>query len=172
VSFVGWLVLAYVLWAVVRAVRNQAGAAGSRPGPTPGVPGREEALRQTLEALGRLQGRPAPQVDPLRARPDKLAVRPAGRAPALSPRGAPAEAAQDYDDQAEKIIRQRRREVAARNQALAGENDAAFEAEAYHDAAAKVSSSPHASADAVRRLRDLVAWQEILGPPVALRDDR
>lgn len=172
-SLVGWLVLAYVLWSVVSAIRKQAGTADSRSRPAPGVPNREDALRQTLEALGRLQGRPSPQVDQLRARPDKVAVRPgSGRVSARVSQRPPSEAPHDYDDEAEKIIRQRRREVDTRNQALAGENAAAFEAEAHHDAVAKVSISPHASADTVRRLRDLIAWQEILGRPVGLREDR
>jgi hypothetical protein len=73
----------------------------------------------------------------------------------------------DFDDEAEMIVQRRIREAQERDRALSKVDHQAFD------------SRIRAVADATRvarpkldSLRRAIVWREILGPPVALRDDR
>jgi len=172
VSFVGWLIAGYIAWAVLTAVRKS--AAGAAQGGTAGRPrseSQEEALRRVLDALGGAQGRPSPQVEKLRVRPDRTAVRAPKHSGARPVRALPSEVTQDHDDEAEAVILERRREVGSRNTALAGDDHAAFDDRMRREDAAAVDAG-RGTRDAVAQLRKLIVWQEILGKPVALKEGK
>lgn len=166
-SFVGWLIVAYVGWAILSALRKSpAGKAASRaPRRPPLSP--EEAHRRLLETLGVTQGerilieRPA-------APADRTAVR-LRRLPAKGEDTSSPEVALDHDDDVERVVRARRREVEARNRALAGEDHEAFDARVRREAE-RPAGDGRGTRDERAELRRLIVWQEILGRPVGMRD--
>jgi Fe2+ transport system protein FeoA len=164
VSFVGWIIVAYVAWAIISAIRKSPAAKVARAVRHPPRT-QEEAHGQLLEMLGITQG--GPVAVPRRSAPaDRTAVRLRQRS--IASGSAAAEVTVDHDDEAERIVRQRRREVEARNRALAGDDHKDFDARIRQDASA--GSPAHETRDAKVDLRKLIIWQEILGRPVGERD--
>lgn len=163
-SLVGWLIVAYIAWAVVSAIRKSPAGKAVRAGRRP-PRSQEEAHRELLEMLGLTQGQPSVVKRPA-APADRTATRPRPRAIAGGP--ASSEVAVDHDDDAERIVRQRRREVEARNRALAGEDHEAFDARIRREEQQQVAG--HRSQVAPSQLQKLIVWQEILGRPVGMRD--
>ena len=162
-SFVAWLIVAYIAWAVMSAIRKSPAGKAAQVARHP-PRSQEEAHRQMLELLGLTQGERIVIKQPA----DQAAVRPR-RLPA-SGTPAPSEVAVDHDDEAERIVRRRRREVEARNRALAGEDHEAFEArvrQEEQEEAVKRRGTPVATG----QLQKLIVWQEILGRPVGMRED-
>jgi hypothetical protein len=174
VSFVGWLIVAYIGWAIMSALRKSpAGKAATRARRPP--LSQEEAHRRLLETLGVTQGeriiveRPAATVDRTAVRLQRLQTK--GEDTSRP------EVAVDHDDDAERIVRQRRREVEVRNRALAGDDHEAFDVRMRQGDAARLEVGPVASVrgsqetrDERAHLRRLIVWQEILGRPVGMRD--
>lgn len=172
-SLVAWLVVIYVVWSVISAVRKSAsGAAGQGTVVRSGRQSQEEALRRVLDALGGAEGRPSTRIGQMRAPADKTAVRVARRPLKRLESALPSEVTLDHDEEAEGVIRERRREVESRNRALAGDDHEAFDERMRRDDAAGVALSSGAASGTVRRLRNLVVWREVLGPPVSLRRER
>ncbi len=162
-SFFGWLILAYVGWVILSAFRKAAGQQAAR---SSGALTREEARQRLLEALGAAQGQRT--VEPVSRPASRVAVtaRRVSARPASTVQGPV-----DYDDQAAAVIRERRREVEVRNRSLAGDDHDAFDERVRREDADDAGGGPTVASGAIRRLRTLMVWQEILGPPVGLRDD-
>ena len=72
----------------------------------------------------------------------------------------------DLDDQVEIVAARRIREAELRNRGWQASDHRAFDARIRRPKAAATPSTPHA-----RRLREMMIWREVLGPPVALRDE-
>lgn len=157
--------MAYVAWAVMSAIRKSPAGKAARAARHP-PRSQEEAHRRMLEMLGLTQGerilveRPA-------APADRTAVR-LRRLTATREAGSP-EVIVDHDDEAERIVRARRREVEARNRALAGEDHEAFDTRVRREAE-RTRDEGRATGDDRAELRRLIVWQEILGRPVGMRD--
>lgn len=165
-SFVGWLIVAYVGWAILSALRKApAGKAAPRGGRPP--LSRDEAHRRLLETLGATQGERIIVERPV-AVPDRTAVR-LRRLPPRDEDVSSPEVALDHDDDVESIVRARRREVEVRNRALAGEDHEAFDVRVRREAERPADEGRRTS-DERAALRRLMAWQEILGRPVGMRD--
>lgn len=72
----------------------------------------------------------------------------------------------DFDDQAEKIIKERISAASSRDRSLNRADHLEFD-----ERIRKVAADKTAVAKANRKqLRDAIVWREILGPPIALRD--
>jgi len=82
----------------------------------------------------------------------------------------PAPAAEDQDDDAIRLVEQRRREVEAREGVISDADYAAFEQKARQDTAAVAPHERKRSRYTAQQLRAAFIWLEILGPPVALRE--
>jgi hypothetical protein len=82
----------------------------------------------------------------------------------------PAPAAEDQDDEAIRLVEQRRREVEAREGEISDAEYAAFEQKARQDTAAVAPHDRKRSRYTAQQLRAAFIWLEILGPPVALRE--
>jgi hypothetical protein len=162
VSFVGWIIVAYIAWAIMSAIRKSPAAKVARAARRP-PRSQDEAHRQLLEMLGLTQGEPA-EVQRRSVTADRTAVRQRSIARA----SASAEVTVDHDDEAERIVRQRRREVEARNRALAGEDHKDFDARIRREEQEEVGG--RRSQASASQLRKLMVWQEILGRPVGMRD--
>ena len=183
----GWIVFAgFLLWVlqVLRTggqgtVRRGPQAPLPRP-PRPDASQREgERLEELLRGLqGRLeQGgagtrgkttivikRPVPAPGPVHQRP-----KPARSRAAEPEEAASLEAPVDREAEAEAIERRRLEAVAARSQELTDADHAAFEARIREeDAAARARTT--ARRLTAGQLREAFVWNEILGPPVALRE--
>ncbi len=180
----GWVVLfGFLAW--LFQLLRAGGQAGTRRPPPPPRPYRPDATQsegQRLEELirhleGRLeqQGgtpggksavvikRPAPAQ--LRGRPRPAAAKPRV---AESAEGGSLEAPVDREAEAEALERHRRAAVAARGEALTDADHAAFEARVRADREPDTAAAPVRRLN-VRQLRDAFVWNEILGPPAALR---
>ena len=187
----GWIVFAgFLLW-VLQVLR--AGGQGTvRRGPQAPMPRAprpdasqregeqlEEMLRQLQGRLGQAGGgagagarakttivikRPAPAPGPVRQRP-----KPARPRAAEPVEGASLEVPVDREAEAEAIGRRRLEAVAARNEELTDADHAAFEARIREEDAAPWARTV-ASRLTPRQLREAFVWNEILGPPVALRE--
>jgi hypothetical protein len=72
----------------------------------------------------------------------------------------------DFDDQAEKIIKERISAASSRNRSLNRADHLEFDERIRQVAADKTAV---AKADR-KQLRDAIVWREILGPPIAFRD--
>ena len=163
-SFVGWLIVAYIAWAIMSAIRKSPAGKVARTARRP-PRSQEEAHRQMLEMLGLTQGEPI--VVQRRSVPaDRTAVR--LRRLTSADDAAPPEVAVDHDDEAERIVRERRREVEARNRALAGEGHEDFDARIRREEKQQVAG--RRPPVATTQLQKLIVWQEILGRPVGERD--
>jgi type IV secretory pathway VirB10-like protein len=166
VSFFGWLIVAYVGWAILSALRKSpAGKAASRAPQRP-PPSQEEAHRRLLDTLGVTQGERI-IVERPSAPADRTAVR-LRRLPTKGEDMSSPEVALDHDDDVERVVRARRREVEARNHALAGEDHEAFDARVRQEPSAQ--DARPGTRDVRGDLRKLIVWQEILGRPVGMRD--
>jgi hypothetical protein len=167
VSFVGWLIVAYVAWAILSALRKSpAGKSSPRAARRPPL-SQEEAHRRLLETLGVTQGERI-IVDRPSAPADRTAVR-LRRLPARGEDTSGPEVALDHDDDVERVVRARRREVEVRNRSLAGEDHEAFDVRVRREAERPADEGRETRA--VRaELRRLIVWQEILGRPVGMRD--
>jgi hypothetical protein len=191
----GWIVfLGFLLW-VLQVLR--AGSRGTvRRGAPPPMPGPqrpdasqregeqlEEMLRQLQGRLGQARGeagtgtatrgnttivvkRPAPVPGPVRPR-TPARPRPAG--PTEAPEGASLEVPVDREAEAEALERHRLEAVAARNRELTDADHAAFEARMrQEDAAPRARTAARRLTP--RQLREAFVWNEILGPPMGLRE--
>ena len=78
--------------------------------------------------------------------------------------------AEDQDDDIVKLVEQRRREVEAREGEISDAEYAAFEQGAKQEAAAKAPHERVRARYTAAQLRSAFIWQQILGPPVSLRD--
>jgi hypothetical protein len=166
VSFVGWLIVAYVAWAILSALRKSpAGKSAPRAARRPPL-SQEEAHRRLLETLGVTQGERI-----IVERPSAPADRTAVRLRRLPTRGedtSSPEVALDHDDDVERVVRARRREVEVRNRSLAGEDHEAFDVRVRQEPSAQ--DTRPGTRDVRGDLRKLIVWQEILGRPVGMRD--
>lgn len=190
----GWIVFAgFLLW-VLQVLR--AGSRGTvRRGPPPPLPrpSRPDASQregEQLEALLRqLEGRLGQTGAGTRGKATVVVRRPAAPAPAAPapaparPRPKPArpkapageaptslEVPVDREAEAEAIERRRLEAVAARNQELTDADHAAFEARMRQEDAAAALAATAARRLTPGQLREAFVWNEILGPPVALRE--
>ena len=186
----GWIAFAAFLFWVLQVLRT-GGQGTVRRGPQapmPRPPGPDASQREgeRLEGLLRgLQGRleqagagtrgkttivikrPAPAPEPVRRR--SKPGRPRPPEPAETVEAASLEAPVDREAEAEALERRRLEAVAARNEELTDSDHAAFEARIREEDAAGRSRT------AARRLtpgqlREAIVWNEILGPPVGLRE--
>jgi hypothetical protein len=183
----GWIVFAgFLLW-VLQVLR--AGGQGTvRRGPQapmPQPPGPDASQREgerLEELLRQLQGRleqtgattrgkttivvkrPGPVAEPVRQRP-----KPARSKATDSTEAASLEAPVDREAEAGAIERRRLESVAARNRELTDADHAAFEARIREeDAASRAATAARRLRP--RQLREAFVWNEILGPPKALRE--
>ena len=166
-SFVGWLIVAYIGWAILSALRKSpAGKASSRAARRPPL-SQAEAHRRLLESLGLTQGERI-----VVQRPAAPADRTAVRFRRLESKGedtSSPEVTLDHDDDVERVVRARRREVETRNRALAGEDHEVFDARMRQEAA-RPADEGRGTRDERAALRRLIVWQEILGRPVGMRE--
>jgi hypothetical protein len=166
VSFVGWLIVAYVGWAILSALRKSpAGKSSPRAARRPPL-SPEEAHRRLLETRGVTQGE-RKHVERPSAPADRTAVR-LRRLPARGEDTSSPEVALDHDDDVERVVRARRREVEVRNRSLAGEDHEAFDVRVRQEPSAQ--DTRPGTRDVRGDLRKLIVWQEILGRPVGMRD--
>jgi hypothetical protein len=77
-------------------------------------------------------------------------------------------AVEDLDDEAERVVEQRRAVAEANLRPLSEADHQVFDERIRQDAADKTAVRSYT----LKQLRDAVVWQEILGPPVSLREDR
>jgi hypothetical protein len=167
---------------------------GARP--RPGLPGRlpgggsppdatqregsqlEQLLRElgrTLDQAGQQGKRPTVRtLPPIRTPP---AGKPAKKGESLvSTEGQSLEldpargerAVEDLDDEAERVVEQRRAAAEANLRPLSGGDHRAFEERIRQEPADKTATRAYT----LKQLRDAVVWREILGPPVSLRGER
>jgi hypothetical protein len=156
-------VLAIVAWFVVKVLRSM-GSMGPVSGPRRKESmTRDEARRRLQAALESLQQPGAARTITVPA--DKTAVA-KRRPPRRGEDTSRPEVETDLDDEAERVIQQRRREVERRNQALAGDDHEVFDQQV-RPAAPVPAAAPRPAPSS--RLRDAIIWQEILGPPVSER---
>jgi hypothetical protein len=178
----GWIVFFGLLIWVFQVLRA-GGQAGPRRPPSPPRPYRPDATQseaQRLEQLLRhLEGRLGQEGGVTRTKSTVVIKRPAPPLPrarqrAASParaRAAESEEAQslevpvDREAEAEAIERRRLAAVAARSQELTDADHAAFEVRVRADRDPRPGVAPPTT----RQLRDAFVWNEILGPPAALR---
>jgi hypothetical protein len=170
----GWIVFAgFLLW--VLQVLRRAGA-GSRgpvrrgppvPMPRPPRPDASQREGERLEELLRqLQGRLEQTGAGTRGKTTVVIKRPKV---AETMEAASLEAAVDREAEAEAIERRRLEAVAARSRELTDADHAAFEARIREEeAAAQARTAPPRLTP--RQLREAFVWNEILGPPVGLRE--
>jgi len=195
---VAWVVINVIARAVKAA---QSGVPGQRPQPggrsrqarrvvespgSLGPPGREARRLELAEALKEIEKvkRRAETwregVAPQRAQVKRIESPTSGLPSALEVEdreslevaGVEAAAApEDQDEQAERLVAQRLKEVEARNRELTDSEYTEFERkirqEGSQPATVRESPKPRYSA---QQLRDAFVWREILGPPVGLRD--
>ncbi|MGE5926896.1 MAG: hypothetical protein ACM357_06060 [Gemmatimonadota bacterium] len=195
----GLPLLALIAWVIFGVIRNAARAAGElekRPPPPPdalqkSLPGMNpdflEMLRE-LERASRGQQRPEPAVPPA-PRPAPV-PRPAARPGAPPPRRAipaPEELPEFVEnveslevaareevslDAASEAAARRRREAAERrDRPRTAADHAAFDARIRAEPE-KAPASGTPALEGVARLRSALVWNELLGPPVSLRDER
>ena len=158
-SFVALAVVAWVVLNVLRKLGSASPTGASRPKE---AMTREEARRRLQQMLESLQRPDASRTITVPADKTAVAVRPRKRGEDSSR----PEVERDLDDEAERIIEARRREVERRNQALAGDDYALFEKRVRAAAPAPAATPAPVAAS---RLRDAIIWREILGPPVSER---
>jgi hypothetical protein len=77
-------------------------------------------------------------------------------------------AVEDLDDEAERVVEQRRAAAEANLRPLSGGDHRAFEERIRQEPADKTATRAYT----LKQLRDAVVWREILGPPVSLRGER
>ncbi|HEU4827585.1 MAG TPA: hypothetical protein VFT04_00175, partial [Gemmatimonadales bacterium] len=179
----------FIAWVVFSVVRSAAKAAGElekkqRPpvGPLPkSLPGMNpdflEMLRQLERASRGAGGAPEPHPVPASG-PRRLPA----PAPAEEPEFVEdvkslevvvrrAEREEVSLDSASELAARRRRETAARRERPRTEADhAAFDARIRAEPDATAVEAP--KLEGAQRLRHALIWNELLGPPVSLRDDR
>lgn len=73
----------------------------------------------------------------------------------------------DQDDEAEAVVARRLREAAQHGAPLTGADHLAFDSRIRQQPADHTATRPYSAA----QLRNAMVWREILGPPVALRED-
>jgi hypothetical protein len=186
----GWIVFAGFLFWVLQVLRTGGQGTVRRgpqaPTPRPPRPDASQREGERLEELLRgLQGRleqagagargkttivikrPAAGPGPVRPRAKPARPRPAEAAEPSE--GASLEAPVDREAEAEALERRRLEAVAARNEELTDADHAAFEARIREeDAAARTRTTARRLTPG--QLREAFVWNEILGPPVALRE--
>jgi hypothetical protein len=82
----------------------------------------------------------------------------------------PGDTGEDQDDEIVKLVEQRRREVEEREGEISDADYASFEQKAREEAAAKAPHERVRARYTAAQLRSAFIWQEILGPPVSMRD--
>jgi hypothetical protein len=76
-------------------------------------------------------------------------------------------AVEDLDDQAERVVEQRRTQAEANLQPLSETDHRVFDERIRQEPADQTAVRAYT----LKQLRDAVVWREILGPPVSLRGD-
>jgi hypothetical protein len=120
----------------------------------------EEAERKTGGGSVTVLEPPTPVATP------RLGPRPRVKRLALETSSAPA--AVDLDDEAEAVIQERRRWAEQHSKALTDADHEAFDERIREAQKKKPVVQPPTRA---HELRQMIIWREVLGPPVALRDD-
>lgn len=178
----GWIVFFGLLIWVFQVLRA-GGQAGTRRPPSPPRPYRPDATQteaQRLEELLRhLEGRLGQEGGATRGKTTVVIKRPPPPPPRVRPRAMPAtprtsesqslEVPVDREAEAEAIERRRLEAVAARSQELTDADHAAFEVRVRADRDPAPGIGPGILRPTARQLRDAFVWNEILGPPAALR---
>jgi hypothetical protein len=77
---------------------------------------------------------------------------------------------EDQDDEIVNLVEQRRREVEAREGEISDAEYASFEQKARQETAARAPHERVRARYTAAQLRSAFIWQEILGPPVSMRD--
>jgi hypothetical protein len=183
--FLPFIILYGILSLLGRAAkkRQQAGTDPDQPVPRERVPGKPETLEDLLaEMRGQLDqaatveqaparpriGRPADHELPGAEEVEERASLEIEREAVSLEVAAPQVGREiiDLDDQGEAIVARRIHEAELRNRAWQASDHRAFDARIR-----RVKAVPSAAAPAAARLREMMIWREVLGPPVALRDE-
>jgi hypothetical protein len=152
-------------------------------GRTPGISAPRDAtqregsqLETLLRELGRTleQAGQPPERPTVRTLPPAKATKPSG-SPRAAPEGQSLEvdpvrgerAVVDQDDEAERVIEQRRAAAEANLRPLSEADHHVFDQRIRQEPADKTATRGYT----VRQLREAVVWREILGPPVSMRGE-
>jgi len=123
-----------------------------------GQTGKQTTIRTLPPVRTRMPTKPAKKAEPL--------VSTEGQSLELDPaRGEPA--VEDLDDEAERVVEQRRAAAEANLRPLSEADHRAFDERVRQEAADQSAGRTYTA----KQLRDAVVWREILGPPVSLRGD-
>jgi len=175
------LLFFFVMMSVVRGLANQQ-KKGTRPARRPPPRGPSEAGSEQPTSIRDLldEFRRSMEEAERKARGEDVRVLPPPtpveaiqleRRPAVKRLPAKAKASSqpmDFDDQAEAVIQERRRWAEEHNKALTEADHEAFDARIRKGQQKKpVAQAPTRA----HELRQMIIWREVLGPPVALRDD-
>jgi hypothetical protein len=114
-------------------------------------------LDQAAGPAGRRPDRALPRAEEVEPREQSLDVEPSRRERPVV----------DQDDQAEAIVAKRLEEASDHGRPLSAADHVAFDQRIRQMPADKTAVRVYTPA----QLRDAIVWREILGPPVALRDD-
>jgi hypothetical protein len=131
-------------------------------------------LGRTLDQAGQQGTRPtgrtlppmrAPSPAKLRSKGGSLAPTAEGQSLELDP-GRAEPQVEDLDDEAERVVEQRRAAAEANLQPLSEADHRVFDERVRQEPADKTAVRPYT----LKQLREAVVWREILGPPVSLRE--
>jgi hypothetical protein len=125
-----------------------------------GQQGKKPTVRTLPPTRARLPSRPAKKAEPLVPASE-------GQSLELDP-SRDDRAVEDLDDEAERVVEQRRAAAEANLRPLSEADHRVFDERIREEPAVKTATRAYT----LKQLREAVIWREVLGPPVSLRGDR
>jgi hypothetical protein len=125
-----------------------------------GQQGKKRTVRTLPPTRAQLPGQPAKRAEPLV---------PASEGQSLELDASEHDrAVEDLDDEAERVVEQRRAAAEANLRPLSEADHRVFDERIREEPAAKTATRAYT----LKQLREAIIWREVLGPPVSLREDR